>query len=60
MSAFDRILTSIRRIILMESRIQTLADSVDKIAETMIDHEKRLVRLETMVEISRALPPAKG
>jgi hypothetical protein len=59
MSAFDRILTSIRRVILMESRIQTLADSVDRIAETMIDHEKRLVRLETMVEISRALPPAK-
>ena len=51
---------SIRQVILMESKLEALADGVDVLSDTVLDHEKRLVRLETMVEIAqtRRLPPA--
>jgi hypothetical protein len=51
--ALDRVLSSLRQVILMESKLQRLADSVDEMADAVVDHEKRLIRLETMVEIAR-------
>lgn len=62
MGALDRVLASLRQVILMESKLQRLADSVDEMADAVMDHEKRLIRLETMVEIaqSRGLPPPQS
>lgn len=54
MGAIDRIMSSIRQVILMESKLQMLADGVDEMADTVMDHEKRLVRLETIVEVAKA------
>ncbi len=58
MSALDRIMTSIRQVILMETKLQTLADGVEKVADLLMDHEKRLIRIETLVEVAQSrLPP---
>jgi hypothetical protein len=54
MSAIDRILHAIRRVMVMEHKIQTLTDGVDGMAGTVLDHERRLVALETTLKLSRS------
>jgi hypothetical protein len=44
---------SIRKIILMESRIDGLTDAVDRLTDQSLDHEKRLIRIETMIEVAQ-------
>lgn len=53
MSAWDDLKGSLRKIILMESRIDQLAGAVDKLSDQSLDHEKRLIRIETMIEIAQ-------
>ena len=53
MSALDNLLGSIRRVILMESKIQDLADGLKEVSRRVIDHEGRLIRIETMVELAQ-------
>lgn len=60
MSALDRILSGVRRAVIMEQRLERLAIGVDRLTDTVSDHEKRLVRLETMVEIARTRPLPPG
>ncbi len=50
MSAWTELKDSIRKIILMESRLDGLTDAIDRLADQSLDHEKRLVRIETMIE----------
>ncbi len=58
MSAIDSLLKSIRRVILMESKINDLADGLKEMSRRIVDHEGRLIRIETLVEIAqrRTLP----
>jgi hypothetical protein len=61
MSALDSLLTSIRRVILMESKIQDLADGLSEVSRRVVDHEGRLIRIETLVELAqRRGPPRIG
>ena len=62
MSALDSLLGSIRRVILMESKIQDLADGLKEVSRRVVDHEGRLIRIETMVEMAqrRSRRPASG
>ena len=62
MSALDRIMSSIRQVILMEAKLETLADGVETVADLVLDHEKRLIRIETLVEVAQSnrLPPVDG
>jgi hypothetical protein len=56
------LLRSIRRVILMESKIQDLADGLKEVSRRVVDHEGRLIRIETMVELAqrRSLPARLG
>ena len=58
MSAIDSLLKSIRRVILMESKINDLADGLKEMSRRIVDHDGRLIRIETLVEIAqrRTLP----
>jgi hypothetical protein len=49
-------------VILMEAKLQTLADGVEKVADLVLDHERRLIRIETLVEVAQSnrLPPVDG
>ena len=53
MSAWTELKDSIRKIILMESRLEGLTDAIDRLADQSLDHEKRLVRIETMIEVAQ-------
>lgn len=53
MSSIDSLLGSIRRVILMESKLQDLADGVKEISQRVVNHEGRLIRIETMIEMAR-------
>jgi hypothetical protein len=57
MSIGDRILAGLKTIVLIEERTKALDDMVKslraKVETTLIDHEKRLTRLETIIEIAR-------
>lgn len=57
MSTIDSLLHSIRRVILMESKLQSLAEGLKEISERVVDHEGRLIRLETIIDISRHRGP---
>lgn len=63
MSAVDSLLGSIRRVILMESKLQDLAVGLKELSGRVVDHEGRLIRIETLVELAqrqggqRRLPP---
>ena len=52
MSMWRELKESLRKIILMESRIDGLAGAVDRLTEASLDHEKRLIRIETMIEVA--------
>jgi len=55
-------MSSIRQVILMEAKLQTLAHGVETVADLVMDHEKRLIRIETLVEVAQLnrLPPVDG
>jgi hypothetical protein len=59
MSALDSLLGSIRRVILMESKIQELADGLKEVSRRVVDHEGRLIRIETLVELAQRRPPPR-
>jgi hypothetical protein len=56
---------AIRKIILLEDRMETLAGQVDKLAASFADIDRRLIRLEAKFELlermasasRRSLPP---
>ncbi len=57
MSAVDSLIKSIRRVILMESKLELLADGLKDASRRLIDHEGRLIRIETIIELARHQPP---
>ena len=63
MSAFGDAYKAIESVILLRSRVEGLERSIDKVIDDLkqdgrdlLDHERRLIRIETMIEMSgRAL-----
>jgi hypothetical protein len=53
MSAIDRIFTSLKTIIELRGDVERTAAQVDRLSAMALDHEKRLIRLETMVEMAQ-------
>jgi len=57
MSLGERILSGLKTIVLIEERSKALGDALkglkEKIDTSVADHEKRLTRLETIIEITR-------
>ena len=47
-------MSAMKRVIQLDSDIERLRASVEKIDMALLDHEKRLIRIETLVELSRA------
>lgn len=53
MSLYGEALAAIRSIVLLDERLQSLTGKVDKLADEVRDLGTRVVRLETIVEITR-------
>lgn len=54
MTFWSELRHAVRRAILMEDRLERLNAQVDRSSEQLRDHERRLTRIETMIEIARA------
>jgi len=59
MSAFGDAYKAIESVILLRARVETLERSLERVIEDikqdgrdLLDHERRLIRIETMIEIS--------
>ena len=53
-------LTAIRKIILIEERIAALAEQVKSLADSYVDVDRRLVRIEAKFEIIEHLAATRG
>jgi hypothetical protein len=57
MSLADRILSALKTVVLIEERVFRLSSSVDALKDAtetkLANHETRLTRIETMIEIAR-------
>ena len=59
MSAFGDAYKAIESVILLRSRVETLERAIERVADDvkqdgrdLLDHERRLIRIETMIEMS--------
>lgn len=50
---FDRIWTGLTDQVQLHADTQRALKRLDTVSESLFDHEKRLVRLETLVEVAR-------
>jgi hypothetical protein len=62
MSLWTDLKDGVRKVILMEDRLERMSIEQKTIAAQIVDHDRRLVRIETMIEMSRGaeqrrLPP---
>jgi hypothetical protein len=57
MSLADRVLSGLKTVVLIEERVTTLTTTLRDLKSTaegrLNDHERRLTRLETIIEIAR-------
>jgi len=65
MSVADRILNALREVVVMNERLQQLNAESEKLEARTANHESRLVRIETLIELSRGggavatIPPSR-
>ena len=59
MSAFGDAYKAIESVILLRSRVEALERAIEKVADDLkqdgrdlLDHERRLIRIETMIEMT--------
>lgn len=53
MTLYGEAIAAIRSIILIDERVQSLAGKVDQLADEVRGMAQRLVRLETIIEVTR-------
>jgi hypothetical protein len=49
-------LSGMKRIVQLDTDVARLRSSLEKAEATALDHEKRLIRIETMIELARNPP----
>jgi hypothetical protein len=54
MSWLNDLGTNLKKIILMQDRIDRLGDEVKELRTDILDHGNRLIRIETMIEMAQA------
>ena len=60
MSTIKDAITAIREVLLLTDKVESAGDLLSQLSQELRDHDRRLVRLETMVEIAtiqRLRPP---
>lgn len=64
MSSLGDAMTALRNVVLMQERLDVLTRKVDRLADDVRDTndyalaiDKRLIRIETMIEVGRGRPP---
>jgi hypothetical protein len=59
MSLWSDLRSAIRQVILVQERVERLIVDVEKTSDRLLDHDRRLTRIETLISVAqRRLPPA--
>jgi ppGpp synthetase/RelA/SpoT-type nucleotidyltranferase len=53
MSAWAELRDGIRYVIPMQDRVERLSAGAERMAGQLVDHDRRLVRIETMIELAQ-------
>jgi hypothetical protein len=57
MSLWSDLRSAIRQVILVQERVERLIVDVEKNADRLLDHDRRLTRIETLIAVAqRRLP----
>ena len=59
MAAFDQIVEGVKEVLRMSGEIKRLADAVRELGSEVRDIDRRLVRIETMAELSQSARVSK-
>ena len=59
MAAFDQIVEGVKEVLRMSGEIKRLADAVRELGTEVRDIDRRLVRIETMAELSQSARASK-
>lgn len=54
MSAFGDVFTALRTALELSNKVEAMGKTVDRLATEMRDLDRRLVRVETIIEVTRA------
>ena len=49
---------NLKKIILMQDKVDRLGDEVRELRADVVDHGNRLIRIETMIELAQSSQPA--
>jgi hypothetical protein len=62
LSVWTELRDALRKAILLQDRVEQLAMAVDRLTDGLQDHDRRLVRIETMIELAhrKQLPDGSG
>lgn len=60
MGLAERLFDGLRATIEMRSDIDRMTAQLKGLSDDVLDHEKRLIRIETMIELSRSTPRDQG
>ena len=59
MSLWSDLRSAIRQMILVQERVERLIVDVEEAGERLLDHDRRLIRIETLISVAqRRIPPA--
>ncbi len=58
MSAFERVLSGIKDLLVMREDVARLAEGTKDLGRDIRDHERRLIRIETLIEVAERRPPS--
>jgi hypothetical protein len=57
MSLWSQLRSAIRQVILLQERVERLIVDVEKNADRLLEHDRRLTRIETLIAVAqRRLP----
>ena len=59
MSAIKEAMTALKEVLLLADRVERVGSTLSEMTKELRDHDRRIIRLETFVEISKMGRPSK-
>ncbi len=57
MSTLKDVMSAMKEVLLLTDKVDRAGDALSEISHELREHDRRLIRLETFVEIARNQPP---
>ena len=60
MSAIKEAMTALKEVLLLADRVERVGSTLSEMTKELRDHDKRIIRLETFVEVGKMGRPSKN